>query len=308
MNTETNGVPEPQETPAPAAIPESRLLFWSVQRELWENRSIYIAPLTTAAFFLFGFVVSTFGMPHRRRATMLRDEAFQRSAVAQPYDALAIGLIIIAFIIGVFYCLDALYGERRDRSILFWKSMPVSDRTTIISKASIPLVILPLFTYALIVTMQFIMLLWTSLILMPSGQAWTTWARYNVIQQSVILLYGLIAIALWHAPIYGWLLVVSAWARRAAFLWAFLPLIVISMLEKMIFGTQYFGLMLKDRMGGFAPAAFAFNPHNKRPVIDSLSQLTPGNFLITPGLWIGLAFAAIFLVIAVRLRRDREPI
>ena len=59
----------------------------------------------------------------------------------------------------MFYCLDALYGERRDRSILFWKSLPVSDLTTVLSKASIPIVVLPLLTFAVTVATQLIMLL-----------------------------------------------------------------------------------------------------------------------------------------------------
>ena len=59
------------------------------------------------------------------------------------------------FIVGIFYCLDALYGERRDRSILFWKSLPVSDLTTVLSKASIPLVVLPLLAFAITVVTQF---------------------------------------------------------------------------------------------------------------------------------------------------------
>src|SRR5204863_8813324 len=105
-----------------------------------------------------------------------------------------------AFIIGVFYCLDALHGERRERSILFWKSLPVSDLSTVLSKAIIPLVVLPMVSFAIIVVTQFIMLLISTLALLPSGLATTTWANFNLFRQSLILLYGLIAIALWHAP------------------------------------------------------------------------------------------------------------
>ena len=122
----------------------TRPMYWSVQRELWENRSVYIAPLLVVAVFLFGFVISTIGMPQRRPATLKLSAEKQRAAIGQPYDVAAIALTITSFIVGLFYCLDALHGERRDRSILFWKSMPVSDLTTVLSKASIPLVVLPL--------------------------------------------------------------------------------------------------------------------------------------------------------------------
>src|SRR5215831_4381403 len=100
-------------------------LYWSIRRELWENRSITLAPLAVAAFLLLSFAVSTIGMPHRRRAVLLLDQAKQRATIGQPYDVTAVMLIATALIVGVFYCLDALYGERRDRSILFWKSLPV---------------------------------------------------------------------------------------------------------------------------------------------------------------------------------------
>ena len=192
----------------------TRPLHWSVWRELWENRSIYIAPLAVAVVVLFGFMISTYGMPERRRGVLLMDPAKQRALISEPYDAAAMMLIFTVFIVGVFYCLDALYGERRDRSILFWKSLPVSDLTSVLSKASIPLVILPLVTFAIIVATQFVMLLWSSVVLLTSGLAGTTWTRFNLLEESLILLYSLIALALWHAPIYGWLLLVSGWARR----------------------------------------------------------------------------------------------
>ena len=281
--------------------------YWSVRRELWENRSIYAAPLIVAVVVLFGFLVSTVGMPQRRQDVLLLDPAHQRAAIGAPYDMAAMMLIFTAFIVGVFYCLDALHGERRDRSILFWKSLPVSDLTTVLSKASIPFVILPLVIFGIIVLVQFLMLLWSSAILLPSGLAATTWTRFHLFQQSVILLYSLIVIVLWHAPIYGWALLISGWARRATFLWAVLPLLAIGVLEKFAFDTSHFAAMLKDRLFGAADTAFAFQPH-RGVAIDSLAQLTPGRYLSTPGLWVGLAFAAAFVAIAVRQRRYRGPI
>jgi ABC-2 type transport system permease protein len=284
---------------------ETRPLVWSVRRELWENRSIYLAPPAVAAVVLLGFVISTFGMPARRSAALLLDPAHQRAAIERPFDIAAIMLLLTAFLVGLFYCLDALYGERRDRSILFWKSLPVSDRTTVLAKAGIPLVILPLLTFVTTLITQLLMLLWSTVVLLPSGLAATTWTRVPWLQNSLVLLYSLIAIALWHAPIYGWMLLVSAWARRAALLWAVLPLLAIGFLEKIAFNSRHFAFMLRNRLIGFFDQAFASKPHG---TIDSLSQLTPGRFLSAPGLWIGLIFAAAFLAAAVRLRRYREPI
>ena len=282
----------------------TRPFYWSVWRELWENRSIYMAPLIVAVVVLFGFLVSTAGLPERRRAVLLLDPAKARAAIEAPYNVAAMMLIFTAFIVGVFYCLDALYGERRDRSILFWKSLPVSDRTTLLSKATIPLVILPLVTFAIVIATHLVMLLWTSVLLITHGMSpGSTWTHVALFRNSLVLLYGLAAIALWHAPIYGWALLVSGWARRATFLCAVVPLLAIGFFEKITFGTSHFASMLKDRLMGFAPKAFAFTMHS----IDS-PTLTPGQYLSSPGLWLGLLFAAVFIAAAIRLRRYRGPL
>jgi ABC-2 type transport system permease protein len=287
----------------------TRPLYWSVWRELWENRSIYIAPLIVAAVQIFGFAISTIGIAERRRAVLLLDDAAkQRAAIETPYDIAAMMMILTVFIVGIFYCLDALHGERRDRSILFWKSLPVSDLTTVLSKSIIPLAVLPVIAFVLTVCVQLIMLLMSSANLLVHGMSpATTWAHVPVFQNWLVLLYGLVALALWHAPIYGWLLLVSGWARRATFLWAVLPFIVIQIFERITFGTSYVGLFLKHRLMGFAPHAFGFHGEG-HPTIDSLAQLTPGQYLSSPGLWIGLVFAAAFVAAAIRLRRYRGPL
>jgi len=300
-----SGFPAGAQEAGPMVLPATRSFYWSVRREVWEHRSIVLVPLAIAAVVLFGFLISTVGLPHRRRAVLLLAPAQQRAAIAQPYDVAAIMLILTASLVGVFYCLDALHGERRERSILFWKSLPVSDRTTVFSKASIPLIVLPLIIFVVIVLTQFLMLLWSSVVLLPSGLAATTWTRFNLFEQALILLYGLIALALWHAPLYGWLLLVSGWARRAVFLWAVLPWLSVAALEQLAFSSSHFASLLKYRLIGGLAEAFAFQA---RGSVDSLGQLTPARFLSTPALWIGLALAVAFVAGAVRLRRNREPI
>jgi len=305
MNTSSNTVSESAGVTSPGySNTPTRPFYWSVWRELWENHSIYIAPSIVAAIIVFGSLVGSFHLPGRRQNALLLDPARRQAAIEIPYDIAAVMLIFTAFIIGVFYCLDALHGERRDRSILFWKSLPVSDLTTVLSKVSVPLVVLPLVSFAIIVVTQFIMLLISTAALLPSGLAATTWTNFNLFQQSLVLLYGLITIALWHAPIYGWALLVSGWARRATFLWAVLPLLAIAFFEKITFGTSHFAAMLGNRLMGFAPEAFDFQPHHNVAV----DALTPGRYLSSPSLWIGLIFAALFIAAAIRLRRYRGPL
>jgi ABC-2 type transport system permease protein len=309
MNTQSNAIPEsPVESQviAPAVIPATRHMYWSVRRELWESRSIYGAPLAVAGLFLFGFLVGSIHLRDKMRAALALDPMRQHELIVQPYNLAAVLIMFTTFVVAVFYCLDALHGERRDRGILFWKSLPVSDLTTVLSKASIPLVVLPLVTFAITVATQFIMLLLSSAVLLGSGlSAATLWTQVSLFQMSLMLFYHLVTVhALWYAPIYCWLLLVSGWARRAAFLWAVLPVLAICVVEKIAFNTSHFVAMLGYRLEGGAEAV-AFPG---RFPINLEMQLTPGKFLSSPGLWLGLLVAAIFLAAAVRLRRYREPI
>jgi ABC-2 type transport system permease protein len=304
MNTQSNTMPElPLESQAvaPAVIPATRVLYWSVRRELWENRSIYIAPLAVAAVALCGFSLASIAGIW---------EAPLRLNPAQPqepYDMVAGLMMLTGIVVSVFYCLDALHGERRDRSILFWKSLPVSDLTTVLAKASIPLVILPVLTVAITVAMQWLMLLLSSAVVLASGLSVATlWTKLSFLRMSWLLLYHILtAHALWPAPIYCWLLLVSGWPRRATFLWAALPLVAIAGVEQIAFHTWHFAALVSSRLIGAAPTVASTSP--QMFPTDPMTHIAPG-FLSSPGLWIGLAIAAAFLAAAVRLRRYQGPI
>ncbi|HET7712541.1 MAG TPA: ABC transporter permease [Thermoanaerobaculia bacterium] len=304
----TNGVNEfllDAEGRGQAVSRPTRPLYWSVRRELWEYRAIYLAPLIVAALGFIGFTFSAIGLAGRRRALLLAGDAEKlREGIGTPYDIVATLLFFTAMIIAFFYCIDALQSERRDRSILFWKSVPVSDLTAVLAKALIPLLILPALTFVVIVATQLLMFLWTSGLLLAHGMSpASTLTYYNVFAQSPIVLYGLAVMALWHAPLYGWLLLISAWARRWAWLWVVLPAASIAAFERMTSSTSHFGRFLAHRLIGGFENAFTFK---KGGVIDSMEQLTPVKFLSAPGLWIGLLFAAGCIAAAVLLRRHRE--
>lgn len=214
--------------------------------------------------------------------------------------------MLTGMVVAIFYCLDALHGERRDHSILFWKSLPVSDLSTVLIKASIPLIIMPLIVFAVTVATQLLMLLLSSAILAASGQSVSAlWDVMSFPRMSAMLLYHLVTVhALWQAPFFGWLLLVSAWARRTPFLWAFLPPIAICYLEKIIFNTTHLLALVTDRIGGGMEALVASGTFP----MDPMTQLTPMQFLAAPGLWIGLAITAACLAGAARLRHYRGPI
>jgi ABC-2 type transport system permease protein len=310
VSTQSSVIPESSvrsQGIAAAVIPAARLMYWSVRRELWENRSIYVAPVAVAAVFLFGFTISILHLLVEMHAAPWLDPAQQRELFRQPYEFaedLIMGTVIL---VGLFYSADALHGERRDRSILFWKSLPVSDRITVLSKASIPIVVLPLLAFAITVLTQSIMLMISSVVLLGTGHsAWILWSRLSIVQMWSMLLFHFLAIhGLWQAPIYGWLLLISAWARRVPILWAVLPPLAIGVVEKVAFNTTYFGSLIGNRFTGGSEGE-AIMEHGR--VMDALMSLAPLHFLINPGLWIGLALTAAFLAAAVRLRRYRGPI
>lgn len=288
------------------AISPMRILWWSVQRELWEYRSIYIAPLIAAAVALFGFLVSAAHLPGRMRAALALSPMEQHEAIGQPYGFAALLIMGSTFIVALLYCLEALQSERRDRSILFWKSLPVSDLTTILSKVSIPLLVLPLVTFVITVATQIVMLVIHSAILSGSGlRPATLWTQLSPFRTWFLVFYHLFAFhSLWYAPIYGWLLLVSSWAKRLAFLWASLPLLAIGIVERIAFNTSKFAGLIGQRIGGGGSDSAS----SRSMSVDAMTHFAPLEFLTSPGLWIGLALTAVFLAIAVQLRRSRDLI
>lgn len=299
--------PEPQAAGSPTvarAMPSSaQLLYWSVRRELWENRYLYIAPLIVAAVFLLGVVIGAARLGHvhfTRPPTM--------GSLQGPFIFASLVLMLTYLIVAAIYCLGALHNERADRSILFWKSLPVSDVTTVIAKASIPILLLPLAIFATTVGTHFVMLLLSSVVLLfRGGDPAMLWSHVPLLSLWATLLYHLLtAHALYYAPLYGWLLLASAWARRAAFLWAVLPVIAIIVIEKLVFDTSVFGHMLLSRLMG-GPPAVPFPPHGMMSM-EMPTAAALGAFLTSAGLWIGLAIFAAFLAAAVWLRRRQGPI
>jgi ABC-2 type transport system permease protein len=308
MSTASNPLPQscrPQAAP-PALLSPLGAFGWSVRRELWENRSIYLAPLAAAGVALLGFL---FHLPAKPQAIPALDLAHQREVLVMPYTVTAALILGAAFIVSIFYSLDCLYGERRDRSILFWKSLPVSDTTVVLSKTSVPLVILPLLGFAITVGAVAIMLPMNAAVLARNGVSFAQlWDRLALVPSAEALLYHLVTVhMLWYAPLYAWLLLVSAWARRAPLLWAFLPPALLAAFEKITFHTSYFANMLRSRVMGNPEDVSGAMGRSMSPLAPNMQPML-GKFLSSPDLWIGLAVAAALLALAVRTRHIREPI
>jgi ABC-2 type transport system permease protein len=298
----------PSEAAAPRPRSSTRPLYWSVRRELWENRSIYIAPALVAAVVLLGLLVGSINL-HRAAHLVTKLDASKRAiAIAVPFEGAAAIIVVASFIVAFFYCLGALQGERRDRSILFWKSLPVSDLTTVLAKAALPLVVLPVVTFLVIVATQLIILA-ASLVILPTVglPATALWTQLPILTSWLDLAYLLICMALWHAPIWGWLMLVSGWARRATFLWAVGPPLAIVIFERLAFGTGYVDALLRYRIKGALTEAFASSTDGASVSINS-AHIDPIGFLSSPGLWTGLIAAVALFAGVVWQRRYRTPI
>ncbi|MGH8297873.1 MAG: ABC transporter permease [Steroidobacteraceae bacterium] len=300
---------------ATAVLSPARLVYWSVLRELWEHRWCYIVPLIVAAVFLVGFVIGVARFPLPFLRDVLRNVppphthfAGAARMVEAPFDFASGVLMLTYVVVAVIYCLGALHAERWDRSILFWKSLPVSNVTTVIAKAIIPLVLLPLITFVILVGTHVVMLLAGSAVLLVRGlHPAGLWAQIPLLSMWAALLYHFMTVhAIYYAPFYGWALLVSGWARRAAFLWAALPVVAVMILEKLVFNTSVFGHMLLSQLEG-GRGSIPFPPHGNMP-IQAPTLANFGAYLASPGLWIGLAVFAAFLAAAVWLRRRQGPL
>jgi ABC-2 type transport system permease protein len=277
-------------------------LWWSVRRELWENRSVYLAPVGAACIVLVGFFAGLFQLPARVQAAQALGPDDVRAAIELPFVVAAIIIMGAEIVVAIFYSLDAFYGERRDRSVLFWKSMPVSDLTTVLAKASIPILLLPLVAFAATVATQSVMLLVSSVVLPARGvSASILWRDLPFSDVVWINFKHLVAFhGLWYAPLYAWLLLVSAWATRVPFLWAVLPPLAIGVIERLTFNSSHFATLLQTYFFGSSDDMST----SHAMTMDMLS-ISLGALLVRPAFWAGVAVSALFLFGAVRLRRSQ---
>ena len=283
-----------------------RPFYWSVRRELWENPALYLAPIAVAGVVLLGFLLGSWTLP----GAVVKAAAHEGKGQGfmTPYSMAAGAAFMITFFVGIFYALGALNNERRDRSILFWKSLPVSDLTTVLSKAAIPLVVQPVIIIVVAIGTQLLMLVWSTIVLLLNGiDPGLLWSRLDLGTMWVMLPYGLLINAFWDLPFYGWLLLVSVWAKRMTFVWAFAPPLVLCAFEYMVFHSRHLLDLLGSRVFGGYALAYTVGGDGKTTISD-LSQMDPLRILALPGLWGGIVVGVACLAACVWLRRRREPI
>ncbi|MEE8527257.1 MAG: hypothetical protein V3S70_01675 [Gammaproteobacteria bacterium] len=304
-----------------------------LQRETWENRAIVFAPVIVGGVLLTGLLLSLFqGVTSAGfEQVVIKMEELGEMRTAGAFAVTSVLLfaiaVVFAFVMMImlfFYMLDALYSERKDRSILFWRSLPVSDNMTVLSKLATAIVVAPLITLAaLAITDIVTLIMGTVFTWFRGGSAWELiWGPAPLFKSWVIVGYGLLAMVIWFLPFFGWLLLVSAWARQTPFLWAILPPLAILIIEKIVNGTHTFFTMIGEYKVEFFRAAFdveMFEGFDKEHTTEAeelqvigtiqdnlLGVIDIGGLLSAPELWAGLAVAAVFTSGAIYLRRWRE--
>ena len=306
-------------------------MIWLIRREIWENRSLWIAPLVIAGIIL---VVAAFGGIHVGDGGINMgqsdsgidisesDRAKIREGLATaPIDKKQIiyaitlstftavqlfSMVIVIF----FYLLDSLLAERKDRSILFWKSLPVSDSEVVLSKLLTAALVLPLFVLVVSSVLQVLFaLVWSvrfsGTVLGDALMAWDAevWLK---LQASFILV--IVTSILWYLPLLAYLMLVSVWARRNAFLWAMLPPVAILAIEVMILRSNHFGHFLGHRFIGVFELLekSVGSVHGSGMVTVSEVAKAVSGVLTSYETWLGVLAAAAMILVTIRIRRFRD--
>ena len=323
---------------------------WLLKREYWEHRGgFFWAPLITGAIFILLTIMAVIAGESVRRAADNDGETLRMNGVElskltetmQPGDIAEMGagldlgtlmaatwpFMVLAFVV-FFYCLGALFDERKDRSILFWKSLPLSDHQTVLSKVFSALVLAPVIaTVAAIATSIGFLVILSGYALFHGGNPLTLiWGPASPLTVAFHVAAALPVFAVWALPTVGWLLLVSAWSKSKPFLWALLvPLfagILVSWFDVMEmlgmkaswFWTNIVGRMLLGTVNGIDvvyrsakdPAMQNFNPNGPQDIVALFSAQNTWSAFATLDMWVGAAAGVAMILAAVHFRRTRD--
>ncbi len=295
-----------------------------IRREIWEHRSIYVTPIAIAVIVslvsLAGMVtVSAFDKEVNIAlfgAANIAGDAERRAALTVFFLGTSWVFLFALAILITFYTLDSLYAERKDKSILFWRSLPLTDAETVVSKLLTAIIVLPLVTVAAIILTHLVNLVITSGWVMVKGgnAAHLIWGSVPLFDNWTAALIVTLASALWMSPLIGWFLFVSAFTRRSPLLMAFMPLIIIPIIEWIFFRSKVFASAVFGR-GEMIPLfremdiGHFFDEERmtvNEEVVSLLAHIDVGRFVLSPSVWAGLMVCGLFVTAAIYVRRYRD--
>jgi len=283
---------------------------WLIRREFWENRAIWMVPAIIGVALM---LAALFG-------TVQIDDlpSLDQTRAIGGLVLFTFGVIFFAVmnIYSTWYLLDCLYSERKDRSILFWKSLPVSDTATVLAKLFTGVIAIPL-VYFIAADVATLLVAFIVSVRAHSTLGSALWHPDLWLQLQVLWLYLIVTTAIWYLPFIGYLLAISAWAKRAVMLWSIVPPLALYLLERSFFGTHVVGSLLQHRAFDYPSAIFHDTSERGLwpPTLSGgASAATPGSvwhmlapldFLSSAPTWIGVGVGVAFIVAAIQLRLRR---
>ncbi len=295
-----------------------------IKREIWEHRSIWVTPAAIASIVSLGVLamlvfasgyaaeldVAIFG------AQNIAGDAERKAALTGFFLGTSWIFVIALAILTVFYSLDSLYAERKDKSILFWRSLPVTDAETVVSKLITAVFVLPTVTVLGIIGTHLINLIVTSIWVSMKGAdgGALIWGSVALFDNWAAAFIVVIATGIWMSPFIGWFLLVSAYTKRSPLLMAFLPLILIGLLEPIILRTHMFAENVLARGDGLpifrtVDVDRFFDEEEWRlgdGATSLLQHLDVAQFLTSSGTWAGIVVCGLLSMAAIYVRRFRD--
>lgn len=299
-----------------------------IKRELWEHRSIFITPIAIASIVTLGTLMALmfsgefqheldlaiFGAQNVPGvAGVVGRRAFLTAFFSGTSSLFLFGLGILT----IFYALDSLYAERKDKSILFWRSLPVTDAETVISKLLTAMIAIPAVAIAGIILTHLVNLVITSIWVASQGAdaGVLIWGSVPIFDNWMATILVIYAGTIWMSPFLGWLLFVSVWTKRAPFMVAFLPLVLITLLEGIFLRSAHFA----DAVWARGPKIPLFQAgidaesyfdeesiHLSEEMVSLLNHIDLGRFFSDIDTWIGLIVCGLLTTAAIYVRRFRD--
>jgi ABC-2 type transport system permease protein len=297
-----------------------------LKREMWEHPAVYVTPLVIALIISMLSITGQVSISAYDQivdvailgATNL-SESQRASAITVLMISVSVLFVFSMWVLTIFYTLDSLYAERKDKSILFWRSIPVTDAETVLSKLLTAVVVIPLVTFAVVVITHIVVLVISSIWVSFRGAdaGYLIWQAAPLFENWTAILVFLLATPLWLSPFIGWFLLVSAYTKRSPFGAAFLPIILLPMLEKILVGTRLFSDAIFLRSAKIPLLQGVSSGDLWRDEQEAISALGEAGvnlwalvdvtgFISSPSLWVGLLVCGIFTTTAIYVRRYRD--
>lgn len=290
--------------------------LWLVRREVWEHKAIWIAPAIVIACLFVLMLTSQVHLGYNVGASVVNLP--EQSQIVLHQLAYTVVAIIIFFVMGViafFYAIDSLYADRSDRSVLFWKSLPLSDSETVLSKFVTGVVVIPVVATIGSIVAQLLAGGGIMARLAMEGESVGYWLHPQALAGgAAIALVACLTVALWYAPLIAYLMLASAWAPRAPFLWAVLPPVAATVIEALVLQTSGLRDFILRRLTGVADLISSHgpkeDPQGLADLIERIQRFDAAGrlreFYASPELWLGLVAAGLLLAAAMWVRRYRD--